>query len=136
MKDLIDDIMKEYKKDGHMNIYVVGQEGSGKTILSQQILDGVCEKLNIKTEIKMIDFNNNISSTNGINLIETFNDSDDYKFKIKVLMKQNAEGILRRGHFRYNFGKANIQRFQNRGVFDEEYERKKQEVMKTYYSHE
>ncbi len=133
MKDLIDDIITEYQKTGHMNIYIVGKAGSGKTLLTQQILEKICKILNIVPKLEMIDFNNNITSTSGINLIETYDDSSDYKYKIKVLMKQDGNENIKRGFFRYNFGKCNVQKFNNHGIFKEEYYKKKEELMRTHF---
>ena len=58
MENIIKDIIEEYKQTGHINIYVVGCEGCGKTILCQQILAKLCEHFEIMPKLEMVDLIN------------------------------------------------------------------------------
>lgn len=129
MEEIINNIIDEYKKTGHINFYVVGLEGTGKSHLTHQILEGVCERLNIKPNINMVDVINNISSVKGINLIETHIDGD-YKHKVKVLISYNGRN-LRKGFYEFYSGDKRITgKFKNLRIFNEEYHKKKQEILR------
>jgi GTPase SAR1 family protein len=117
MEEIIKTIIDEYKKKGYINFYIIGQEGVGKSILISQILERVCNELDIKINISMYDFNNDIATVKGINLIGTFYDSDRYKFKVKVMLKRNSKGLICRGF--YLFDNKTRGRFSNYQPFKE-----------------
>lgn len=115
MEQIVNKIITEYKKAGYINVYIIGVEGSGKTILSLQLLEEICNKLDIKASITMVDVVNNITSIKGINLIETYRDSKEYRFKVKVLIKEGIGNTLVLGFYQASLGGRMIfGRFKNR----------------------
>jgi len=128
MKEIINKIIEQYRKTGHINFYIVGKEGTGRSTLTHSILVKVCERLNIKPNIDMIDVVNTISSVKGINLIETFEDGD-YNYKVKVLINYD-DGQLKRGFYKfYSDNKKTNGRFKDIDIFKEEYYKKRNEIM-------
>lgn len=129
---MINKIIEQYNKTGHINVYIVGRVGTGKSNLTHQILVKVCDKLNIKPNIDMVDVVNNISSINGINLIETYEDGD-YDYKVKVLTNY-SDGQLKRGFYKFYSDDKEINgRFKDHDIFKEEYYKKREEAMRKFF---
>lgn len=129
MERIIKILINEYKKTGNLNLYIVGKEGTGKTILSIQIMERLCKELNIKPNIDMMDIINHITSFKGVNIIETFNDSHYYRYKINVLMKFD-NGVLRRGFYKFKTNNIEIVgKFNDKNPYKLEYMKRKRELM-------
>ena len=77
----------------------------------------------------MIDILNNMSKIGGINLIETTHNNNEYKYKFEVFMKFD-KGQIKRGYYKFN--KKNINKFNNRDIFRNEYEKKRFELLKSF----
>lgn len=123
--------IEEYKREGHLNIYFLGREGSGRTTLLFQIYKKLCDELNFKPDLEFFDFNNQILSQKGLNLIKTFKDSNSYKFKIKTIINYNEKGF-KKGFCEYSY-KNNIlkSKFPNKNEFYNKYLEKKREFIES-----
>lgn len=134
MEEFIKAIIEEYKKTGHINIYIVGKEGLGKTTLLLQIYDRLFKELGLKPNLDKLDFNKDILSHNGINLIESFKDSDLYNYKVKLLIRYK-NGEFKRGFCEYSIkGKKFIDKFHNTNKFYNEYLEKRKEFIEKSYN--
>lgn len=133
MEKFTKEIIEEYKKTGYINVYFIGQEGSGKTILLFQVYNKLCEELNIKPNLEGFDFNKQILSQNGLNLIESYKDSNLYDFKVKVLLNRTDKGI-QRGFCEYSIKDKKFKgKFLNKNIFYNEYLEKKKEFLEKSY---
>ena len=147
------ELVRSYKEDGYLNIFILGQEGSGKTIFGTQLLSQLCKELKIDKNIDMMYYNfndflisdfevrylensfeKNILNNQEVfkskmNIIEIYNDEILDKFesnyyRVDILLDYNDSGV-ERGTFK--FGNS-IGRFSNKEVFNfkDLYEKKKQ----------
>lgn len=53
------EMLKSYKRDGYLNIFIVGREGLGKTTFGTQLLDLICKEIRIRKHIDMVYYDYN-----------------------------------------------------------------------------
>jgi len=146
-------LVRSYKEDGYLNIFILGQVGSGKTIFGTQLLSQICKELKIDKNIDMMyyNFNDFLISSFEVRYLENsfdkniLNNQDAFKSKINIIeiydkkILDKFESLYYRVDILLDFGEHGIKRgtfklgnkigrFSNKEVFDfkDIYEKEKQ----------
>jgi hypothetical protein len=64
----IKEMLKSYKQNGYLNIFINGEEGVGKTTFGTQLISLICKELNISKHIDMICYNYNEFKDSNFNV--------------------------------------------------------------------